>query len=113
MTKADPRRPIGSLFETVVAVRIAERWHFVESAEHAFECLCEDFLVTGGASYVRALETCDLFRSRRIGADGVQAAFIVAAMAFGYPYEILLRGEALLERMVAAAAEEAVLAALP
>jgi cobalamin synthase len=72
---------------------------------------CEDRKKS--ATYVRALETCEVFRDRRIGADGVQAAFIVAAMACGYPYEVLPKDESLLERMVAAAAEEAVLAALP
>lgn len=113
MTNAHPQTPIGSHFETVVAVRIDGHWHFVESAEQAFRCLSDAFAMTGGASYVRALETCDLFRNERIGADGVQAAFIVAAMACGYPYEILERDEALLERMVVAAAEEAVLMALP
>jgi hypothetical protein len=113
MDDAEVDKQNGSLFETVVAVRIDGHWHFVESAEQALRCLNESFPGTHGASHARALATYALFRGGQVPVRSLQAAFVVAAMAAGYPFEILQRDEMLLERMVSAAAEEALLEALP
>lgn len=113
MTDAEGETQNGSLFDTVVAVRIDGHWHFVETAEQALQCLDVSSPKARGASHARALETYALFRGGEIPVRSLQAAFVVAAMASGYPYEILQRDEMLLERMVAAAAEEALLEALP
>jgi hypothetical protein len=113
MADANVDKQNGSLFDTVVAVRIGGHWHFVETAEQAIRCLNEHFAGMHGASHARALETHALFRSGQVAVRSLQAAFVVAAMASGYPYEILQRDEMLLERMVLAAAEEALLEALP
>jgi hypothetical protein len=113
MADANLTGPNGSPFDTVVMVRIDGHWHFVETAEQAFRCLIETFTGPGGPSHARALDTCEAFRAKMVSQQSVQAAFVVAAMASGYPFEILQRDEALMERQVAAAAEDAILAALP
>lgn len=112
MADANQTRPISCCFERVVGVRIDGHWHFIEGPEQSFQCLTKAFIEYDRPSHVRALETYEAFRAKRVAARSVQAAFIVAAMASGYPFEMLQRDEVLMERRVSAAVEDAVYAAL-
>lgn len=94
-------------FSHVVAVRIGGRWHFVETADQALKCLRDEFAGPLGPSFTRALNTCDAVSAGLVPADGLRAAFVVAAMEAGYPFEVHKRDHTLMERRVAAEAENA------
>jgi hypothetical protein len=96
-------------FTRVVALQIRGRWHFVETADQALKILRDKFDGQNGASFQRALSTCEAVFAGLVPADGLQAAFTVAAMEAGYSFEVHDRDQTLLERRVAAEAENALI----
>jgi hypothetical protein len=94
-------------FTRVVALQIGGRWHFVETADQARQCLRDKFDGHDGPSFQRATSTCKAVFAGLVPADGLQATFAVAVMEAGYPFEVHERGQTLLERRVAAEAENA------
>lgn len=99
--------PAHLTFENVVALQIGGRWHFVETADQALKTLRDKFDVQNGASFERALRTCEAVFAGLVHAEGLQAVFTVAVMEAGYPFEVHDRDQTLLERRVAAEAENA------
>jgi hypothetical protein len=99
--------PAHLTFTRVVALQISGRWHFVETADQARQCLRDKFDGHDGPSFQRALSTCETVFAGPVPADGLQAAFTVAAMEAGYPFEVHDRDQTLLERRVDAEAENA------
>jgi hypothetical protein len=99
--------PAHHNFTRVVALQIGGRWHFVETADQARQCLRDKFDGHDGPSLQRALSACEAVFAGLVPADGLQAAFTVAAMEAGYPFEVHERDQGLLERRVDAEAENA------
>jgi hypothetical protein len=99
--------PAHLTFTHVVALQIGGRWHFVETADQARQCLRDEFDGHDGPSFQRALSTCEAVIAGLVPADGLQAAFTVAAMEAGYSFEVHDRDQTFLERRVAAEAENA------
>lgn len=99
--------PAHLTFARVVALQIAGRWHFVETPDQALETLREKFDGPHGHSFQRALATCEAVFAGLVPVDGLRAAFTVAVMEAGYPFEVHDRDLALVERRVAAEAENA------
>ena len=106
-TVLTPLTPIP--FAHVIALQIDGRWHFIETADQALHCLRKEFTASDGASFKRALSTWDAVYAGLVPVESFSAAFIVAAMEAGYPFEVHQENEALVERRVAAEAENALL----
>ena len=106
-TVLTPLTPIP--FAHVIALQIGGRWHFIETADQALHCLREEFTADDRPSFNRALNTWDAVCAGLVPIESFSAAFIVAAMEAGYPFEVHHDDEALVERRVAAMAENALL----
>lgn len=95
-------------FPKTVLVQVGGRWHVIRHAREALGCLQSKFIATEGPSYKHAWDTCEAV-ARGAGAEGTQAAFIVASMEGGYPFEVYDDGWELDERLAAVAAENGLL----
>ncbi|RYE51919.1 MAG: DUF982 domain-containing protein [Hyphomicrobiales bacterium] len=96
-------------FTHVVALEIDGRWRFVETVDQALECLHEEFIGHDGPSFRRALNTCEAVFAGLVPAEGMRAAFVVAAMEAGYPFEVHARDQTLLERRIDVETENALI----
>ena len=91
-----------------VLVQVGGRWHVIRNAREALGCLQSEFIGTEGPSYKRAWDTCEAV-IRGAALEGAQAAFIVASMEGGHPFEVDDDGWELDERLAAIAAENGLL----
>lgn len=100
---------VAFTFTCVVALEIGGRWRFVETADQALKCLREEFTGHDGPSLRRALNTWEAVAAGLVPAEGLRAAFVVAAMEAGFPFEVHKRDETLLERRIGVEAENALI----
>lgn len=80
----------------------------IRNAREALGCLQSEFIATEGPSYKRAWDTCEAV-IRGAAPEGAQAAFVVASMEGGHPFEVYDEGFELDERLAAVAAENGLL----
>ena len=99
----------GLRFGKTILVRVDGRWHVVETADQALQCLRGVLPDKDGPSYRRALAVCQATLRGDASTEGAQATFIVAVMEGGHPFEVHDAGADLEERLVAAATENGLL----
>lgn len=93
-------------FEKVVAIKLGADWMPIASVAAAGNCLLESWPDKTGASYRRALNTCEAFLAGEMSMLAVQASFIVAAMELGISVELYEDQFAFLDDQISALAKE-------
>ena len=96
-------------FDKVVAIKFGSDWIAIDNVEEAQACLLELWPERSGASYLRALHTCEACLDGTAPAMAVRASLMVAAMDAGLPVELHNDQMAFIDFQIAAAARDAVI----
>ena len=96
-------------FDKVVAIKFGMDWIAIDNVQEAQACLLNLWPERSGASYLRALDTCEACLAGEAPIMAVRASLMVAAMEAGLPVELHHDRMAFVDFQIAAAARDNVI----